>query len=343
MQFTAAKTLESSINAPAKTPAPAIMFELAMGYWLSRCLYAVAEIGVADHIADAPVSAADLTRSCGVDENALRRVMKALSSRGIFEATEAGFAHSSLSLLLRSDHPQSIRAFARMIGMPAMWNSFGHIEHVVRTGERGSLKIDPEGIFHFFQHNPAQGALFNDAMEAKSRAAIHAVLGAYDFSYSSSVADVGGGKGHLVKAILEVTPDVRGFLFDQAHVVSSVPASDRLQVVGGDFFTGGIPHSDLYLLMEVIHDWDDEQARTILKNIRAAARPGARLLIIETLMPESSEAHVANALDIVMLVITGGRERTRNEHAALVESAGFPFKNVLPTQSSYSILEAVAV
>jgi len=323
--------------------APAMLFEMALGYWLPRCLHTVAELGVADQIATAPVSAAQLAKSCEANEDALYRVMRSLSSHGIFKQTAEGFVHSDLSLLLRSDHPHSMRAYARMIGMTAFWNSFLHMEHVVQSGEMGALRVDPEGLFHYFQQNPHEGALFNDAMEAKACAAIPAVLKAFDFSRFDSVADIGGGKGHLVQAILDSTPRAKGILFDQPHVVATVSASERIQVIGGDFFRGGIPSSDLYILMEVLHDWNDEQARQILKSIRLAAEAGSLLLIIETVMPEVSQAHLANALDIMMLVLTGGRERTRKEHAALLESAGFSLNNLVTTESSYSILEAVAI
>lgn len=321
----------------------AIMNELAIGYWLPRCLHIVADLGVADHIATEPVSAKEIARRCGADEDALYRVMRALSARGIFEQTADGFVHSRLSQLLRNDHPHSMRPYVRMVGLTAIWNSFLHIEHNVRTGEMAALKVDPNGMFHYFQQNPAEGALFNDAMEAKARVAIAAVLKACDFSGFESVADIGGGKGHLVRAILDSVPNLKGILFDQPHVVATVSASDRFQVIGGDFFRGGIPASDVYILMEVLHDWKDEQAQQILKSIRLAAAAGSRLLIVETVMPEINQAHLANGLDIFMLALTGGRERTRKEHAGLLASAGFSLNRIVATESSYSIVEAVAV
>ena len=323
--------------------AAAKLAEIALGYWLPRCLHIVAELGVADHIAAVPVSITTLARNCEANEDALHRVMRALSSQDIFEQTEDGFAHTALSLPLRSDHPQSVRAFARMIGLPFAWNSFFHLEHVVRTGEIGALKVDPEGLWHYYQQNPEQWALFNDAMESKSLAQIPAILDAYDFSQFDSVADVGGGKGHLLRAILDAAPNVKGNLFDLPHVVASAPASSRIQVVGGDFFSGGIPSSNAYMLMQVIHDWNDQQARQILQSVRQAAEPGARLLLIETVMPETSQAHPAHGLDIHMLVFVGGKERTQSEFAALLASAGFELSNVVPTKSGLSIIEAVAI
>jgi hypothetical protein len=217
------------------------------------------------------------------------------------------------------------------------------LEHVVRTGEIGALKVDPEGLWHYFQQNPDEGGLFDDAMESKSHAQIPAILNAYDFSPFDSVADIGGGKGHLLRAILNSAPKVKGILFDQPHVVATAPASDRIQIVGGDFFRGGIPNCDVYILMQVIHDWNDEQARRILQSVRQAAKDGERLLLIETVMPETSQANSANGLDILMLVFVGGKERTRKEYAALLESAGFALDNVVPTESGLSILEAVAI
>jgi hypothetical protein len=269
--------------------------------------------------------------------------MRALSSQNIFEQTEDGFAHTALSLPLRSDHPQSARAFVRMIGLPFAWNSILHLEHVARTGEIGGLKVDQEGLWHYFQENPNEWALFNDAMESRARAVIPAVLKSYDFSQFDSVADVGGGKGHLLRAVLDSAPKARGVLFDQPHVVATAPASDRIQTVGGDFFQGGIPSCDAYVLMQVIHDWNDDQARQILHSVRQAAREGDHLLLIEYVMPETSQDHPAHGLDILMLVFIGGKERTHTEFRALLESAGFALNSVVPTETGHSILEAVAI
>ena len=172
---------------------------------------------------------------------------------------------------------------------------------------------------------------------------IPGVLNACDFSRFDCVADIGGGKGHLLRAILDSAPNTRGILFDQPHVVASAPASDRIQIVGGDFFRGGIPCSNAYILMQVIHDWNDDQARQILQSVRQTAREGDHLLLIEYVMPETSQDHPAHGLDILMLVFIGGKERTRTEFAALLESAGFALNRVVPTETGHSILEAVAI
>jgi hypothetical protein len=323
--------------------AAAKLAEIALGYWLPRCLHIAAELGVADHVATTPVSAGELAQKCDANEDALYRVMRALSSQNIFEETTDGFAHTTLSLPLRSDHPQSARSFVRMIGLPFAWNSILHLEHVARTGEIGGLKVDPEGLWHYFQQNPAEWALFNDAMESRARAVIPAVLKSYDFSGFDSVADVGGGKGHLLRAILDSAPRATGILFDQPHVVATAPASDRLQTVGGDFFKGGIPRCDAYVLMQVIHDWNDDQACQILRSVRQAAKHGDRLLLVEYVMPETNQDHPAHGLDILMLVFIGGKERTRKEYAALLGTAGFALNSVVPTETGHSVLEAIAV
>jgi hypothetical protein len=230
-----------------------------------------------------------------------------------------------------------------MIGLPFAWSSFFHLEHVVRTGEMGVLRVDPEGLWHYFQEKPDEWALFNDAMESKSHPQIPAILNAYDFSPFDSVADIGGGKGHLLRAILNSAPEVKGILFDLPHVVASAPTSDRIQVVAGDFFRGGIPRCDAYILMQVIHDWNDDEASQILRSVRQAAKHGDHLLLIEYVMPEANQDHPANGADILMLVFVGGKERTRTEFAALLESAGFALNSVVPTETGHSILEAVAI
>jgi hypothetical protein len=169
------------------------------------------------------------------------------------------------------------------------------------------------------------------------------VAAAYDFAPCATIADFGGGRGNLLKLILERAPGARGILFERPHVIADTEPAPRLELVGGDFFVDAVPPADLYLLMDLLHDWDDADATRIVAAVRRAARPHSRLLIVETLVPETPGMHFGKTLDIIMLATTGGRERTQAQHATLLAAAGFELSRVLPTASQYSLVEAVAV
>jgi hypothetical protein len=314
--------------------------QLATGYWFSRCLQVVAEIGVADALSDAPRPAADLAQAVGADPDSLHRVLRLLSSQGVFAVAEGGYSHTPLSRMLRSDHPHSLRSYVRLVGSPLFWDSYAEIEYVIRTGQTGVSKIEPRGVFAYFNDHPAIVELFNDAMRGKAESAIGPVLAAYDFSGFRTVADIGGGLGHLLKAILRTAPQTRGILFDLPHVVAQVAPADRLELQGGDFFRGPLPPSDCYVLMEVLHDWSDAQCIAILRQVRAAALTHAKLLVVETVLPPDNRPHFAHHLDINMMVLTGGRERTPDEFARLFAESGFQRTRVIPTCGVYAIVEA---
>jgi hypothetical protein len=186
--------------------------------------------------------------------------------------------------------------------------------------------------------------LFNAAMAAKSASVIPAVVGAYDFKSFAVIADIGGGRGHLLHAILENVKTAEGILFDLPHVIAdaSESAATRIQLHAGDFFVDPLPAADGYLLMEVIHDWSDQDAIKILKAVRKAASKDARLLIIEALVPETAGPHFSKMLDIIMLAVTGGRERTPSEYQGLLQAAGFQLERIIPTRSQYSLVESIA-
>lgn len=307
---------------------------------VARCLHTVAEAGVADAIADTPVPAATLADAVGLHPDALHRMLRLLAAHGVFTQTARGYAHTAASLLLRSDHPQSMRAFARMIGMPAVWEGFTELAHAARTGRPAT---DWPALLARFEAHPDEATLFNQAMVEKSRAVLPAVLAAYDFGACPVVADIGGGRGHLMQAILATWPMIRGVLFELPHVIADAApvASPRLQLVGGDFFRDALPHADAYVLMEVLHDWDDADARRILAAIRRSATPADRLLVVETLVPDSDVQHPGQVLDIIMLAVTGGRERTESDYRALLAQEGWSLRRVIPTASPLSVVEAL--
>jgi len=308
---------------------------------LSRCLHVVAELGIADVLGETPETPAVLAKKADVNADALGRILRLLAANGIFEDLGGTFRHSPASRFLRSDHPQSQRGYVRFMGAPLLWNAMGALAHTLRTGRPGTETFAPEGQFAYLSAHPEEARVFDQAMTAKSVIDVASVVKAYDFSRVKLIGDIGGGRGHLLRAILEATPSVKGVLFDLPHVVAQAgSATARLTIQGGDFFKDALPACDLYMLMNVIHDWSDRDATRILKAVRQAALPGAKLLLIESLLPEKPEPNPVYMLDIVMLAVVGGRERKRSEYEALLAEAGFRLQRVIPTGTGMDIIEA---
>lgn len=319
------------------------LIQIAGGYCLSRCLHVVADLGVADALDETPRTAADLAASVGAHPDALGRVMRLLSAHGVFEAQGDKFRHSPASRLLRTDHPQSMRALARMLGLPINWAAYELLGHTLRTGVPGADKLLPDGYWAYFAEHPDENAIFIAAMAAKAHGQVAGVIAAYDFSGFGLIGDIGGGRGHLLRAVLESAPTAKGVLFDLPHVLQEAAdmASERLTLQAGDFFREPVPICDAYLVMEVIHDWGEGEAGAILKAIRRAAPSHAKLLVIEQIVPDDPGPHWSKTLDIHMLTLLGGQQRTRQEYEALFDSAGFSFERQIDTGADISILEAV--
>lgn len=317
------------------------ILQLAGGAVLPRCLHAVANLRVADALGDTPQSADMLAHATGTDADALARALRLLAANGVFEYRDGLFTHTAASRLLRSDHPQSLRQLARMFGLNAFWPMVGDIEYSIRTGKPSANHVLDGGVWGYLSGDADASRIFDDAMTGKAHGQVAGVMASYDFSQVSTIADIGGGRGHLLKAILASTPSAKGILFDQAHVVDQVEPSERMTKQAGDFFQDTLPACDLYLLMEVIHDWDDQRAGQILHGVRAAAAPGARVLLIEALIPESVGPSWPLTLDLWMLTISG-KQRTLEEYAALLAGAGFRFTKVVDTGAGVSIVEGLA-
>lgn len=324
-----------------KMPPAQMLWGMINSNVLARCVQVVAEYGVADALTDSPMSAADLAAQAGMNADALGRMLRLLAAHGVF-ADEGGlYRHSPVSEMLRSDHPQSMRSFARMMNLPVCLNSFAGLTQAARTGKP---VMDFAGFMEYFAAHPEESSIFNQAMADKSRSIIPAVLDAYDFTPFYVIADIGGGRGHLLRSILDQAPAASGVLFDLPHVIreSAALGSARLSLHPGDFFADELPAADAYLLMEVIHDWNDDDSARILSAVRRAAPSHARLLIVEAIVSEAPGPDFSKVLDVIMLAVTGGRERTPSEYKALLSRAGFRFERIIATPSQYSIIEAVA-
>ncbi len=308
----------------------------------STCLHVIAELGIADYIGDAPAAESELASRCGVDADALGRILGLLSDYGVFERADGGFRHSPASELLRTDHPMSMRAFPRMMGLPVFQTVIDRLSHSVRTGSPSMDTVEPNGLWAYLQDRPAEYEIFGQAMTAKAVADIAAVLGAYDFGTFGTIADVGGGRGHLLRAVLDAVPTAEGVLFDLPEVIAALDFQhERLTAQAGDFFADDLPSADAYILMEVLHDWPDDDCVTILKGIRRAARPGATVVVIENVIAEGRPDPRGRTLDVVMLAVTGGRERTATELGVLFEQASLKAGEVVETAGPLRIVEAV--
>jgi hypothetical protein len=304
----------------------------------------VAELGVADALGDQPQSTEALAKATSTQPQALYRVLRLLASLGIFEWRNGTWNHTESSRFLRSNHPESLRDYVRMLGLPVFWSALEDLEHSLRTGECAFAKRHPEGVFAYLAKHPDESRIFDSAMTSKSHRDIAAILPAYGFSQFATIADIAGGRGHLLRAILKSSPKTQGILFDQPHVVAEVAPEDgeKLTVIGGNFFTDSMPKADAYLLMNIIHDWPDAESIKILSAIRRAMSKRARVLIIETVVPDAPGPHLSKELDIAMMAIPGGMERTQEEYASLATKCSLRLERMVETQSPYSVLEMVA-
>ena len=319
-------------------PPSAQLWQIATAHLLPRCLHVVADLGIADRLGETPMTAESLANSTGANADALDRILRLLAVAGVFEARGNSWAHTELSRTIRSDHPQSMRSFVRMIGSRMNWAAAGELEYAARTGKAAIDNLVSGGIWTHLHDHPDEARIFDAAMTAKSNAEIAALIPAFDFTRYNVIADVGGGRGHILAAVLEAAPSAQGILFDQPAVVANVEPQPRIRLQGGDFFKDRLPAADAYILGNVLHDWADDEAAAILRSIRRAATDGAELLVLESILPDGPEPHLAKVLDIVMMTVTGGRERTHRGYQNLLEAGGFRLDRVVPTTSPISII-----
>jgi hypothetical protein len=321
---------------------------IAFGALTTQALYVAAKTGVADLLKDGAKTIAELAAATETHEDALYRIMRSLASHGIFsETAPKTFANTAYSEPLRSDVAGSFRNGAIFMGESWHWNVWGNMLHSAKTGNPAWGRTHGAEVFDYFPAHPEQAEIFNGAMTDMSVATAPAVVEAYDFSGIETLADIAGGHGYLLSQILRATPSLKGILFDMPHVIANADhllgaqgTAERIEKVAGDFFRE-VPAADAYVMKHIIHDWDDERSVLILKNIRAAMKQGGKLLIVETVVPETNEPHYSKLLDLEMLVSPGGKERTPSEYRELLSRAGFRLTEIIPTKSPFSIIEAV--
>jgi hypothetical protein len=326
-----------------------IVFQLATGYILSSALHAAVSLGVADHLDGGPRTSAELARATGANEDSLHRVLRALASAGVFEEVEPRkFALTPAAALLRANAPERLYELARWMCDPFHFRVYADALHSVKTGRPAIEKTHGAPVFEHFARDPELSNVFNEAMTAFSAAVIPAVLKVYDFSGVGTLVDVAGGQGAILTSILRAYPAMRGILFDLDHVLAG--AEERFAAMGlagrcraeaGDFFRAVPAGGDAYIMKHIIHDWDDERALVILKNVRSAlgAAPRGRLILLESVLRPGNEPDFGKIIDLEMLLLPGGRERTAEEFGALFSGAGFELTRVLPTESPLCVIE----
>jgi hypothetical protein len=334
-------------QAAAAETSEQLIRRMTTAYQMTQLVYVAAKLRIADHLVSGPKPVAELATACGAHADSLYRVLRALAGNGVF-AEEDGqrFRLTPAAELLRSNVPNSLLAAAEVRGEDWMWRSWGALIDSVKTGKTGHELVYGKNTFDWFAENPAAARLFDDFQADLTRRSAPVVASAYDFSSASIVADIGGGNGTLLAAVLERHLNARGILFDLPHVVEAarktLPAaiSARCDLVGGDFFKAVPGGADAYLLKYILHDWDDAKSRAILGRIREAMAPSAKLLVVEDLVCGPNVPCDAKLGDVNMLVRTGGRNRTEIEYRALLQSGGFQVTRVLPIRGGLALLES---
>jgi hypothetical protein len=331
-----------------ETPPQLAMLQIISGFWVSRAIFVIAKLGIPDLLQSGPKTADELAAATDTHAPSLFRVLRALVSVGILQSSDDNqFRNTPLSETLITDAPGSLRWFAISELGQEHYPAWGNLMHSVKTGGIAFDNFYGADVWAYFKDNPEEAAIFNNSMTGMTAAVNETLRSVYDFSQFNTIVDVGGGHGGLLTEILGSSPNTRGILFDAPEVVSgakerltSAGLSDRCQTVAGDFFKAVPAGGDAYIMKWIIHDWNDELATQILRNCRAQMGPDARLIIVDCVVPETSEPHFSKFIDLNMLVMTGGKERTAKEFEELLSAAGFKVLQVIPTDQPTSIIEA---
>lgn len=330
-------------------PGGVAVLEMATGAWTTQTMYVAAKLGIPDQLSNGPAHADDVAKRVGANPDAVYRLMRALASKGVLKhRRDDRFSLTGIGEALRSDVPGTMRDMVLFFGHQARWNDWGHLLHSVQTGEPAAEKLRGMPFFAYLDTDPELAQVFNNAMTNTSGMTNEIALGQYDFTGFKRIVDVGGGHGLLLATILNRAPQARGVVYDLASVVEGADATlegagvaDRSERIGGSFMESVPDGADAYVLKNIIHDWDDDDAVTILTNVRKAITPDGKLLLLEMVLPDQAGSFIGFQLDLEMLVTVGGRERTRGQYANLLSRAGFRLERVVETVTPISIIEAL--
>jgi len=332
-------------------PPQAQMLQLITGYWMSQAVGTAARLGVPDQLVDRPRTSREVAKAVGADPQALFRLMRMLASIGVFAMDgQERFALTPLGETLRSGVPGSVKNFAIAETAPGHWQPWGKMFEAIKSGKPMCKPALGMEIWEWYSQNPEEGEYFNGAMGDLAASVSDEVARIHDFAGCHKVLDVGGGHGILLAAILKAHPNMQGILFDVPRVTATAGESletqgvaQRCEVVSGDFFKSVPPGADIHVLKQVIHDWSDAECTAILKNCHRALKPNGKLLLVEMVIPPDNSPGMAQAVDLNMLVILTGRERTESEYRNLLPAGGFRLDRIMPTRTPFSIIEASRV
>ena len=334
---------------PAPNPTQ-VMMQLITGYWMSQAVGVAAHLGIADAVASGSRTSNELGKAVGADPSSVYRLMRLLASIGVFEQqSDDCFALNPLGETLLSAGPGSVRNFAITETAPGHWLPWGRLVDSVRTGQPMARETLGMELFDWYAQNPDEAAFFTAAMGNLSALTAGELVRVYDFSNAQKVIDVGGAHGILLEAVLLANPAAQGILYELPHVIATAGENldprvkARCELISGDFFKSVPEGGDVHLLKQIIHDWDEERAARVLTNCRDALVPGGKLLLVEMVVPADNRPDFAQAMDLNMLAILGGRERTEAEYRALLEASGFKLERVIATHSPFSVIEAQRV
>lgn len=330
-------------------PAPVAVLELAQGSMVTQALYIAAELRIADRLADGPRTPEQLAQEVGADPDALYRILRLLTDYSVFAQDGQGrFKLASLGRAMTSDHPFTMRPLASLMGHPLHWEDWSGLLESVRTGEPNMPKLRGMGAFAYLEANPEYGAVFSQGMGAMSAMETAPVLAVAGFDRFRTIVDFGGGAGGLLAGALRKAPKARGILFDSraeemgaGRVLAEAGVAERCTIEPGGLFDPPPSGADAYILKHIVHDWPEADVLTMLRNVRKAIADDGRLLLMEFVVPEGTAPHPSKLVDLWLMLLVGGRERTRTQYAQVLAEAGFRLDRVVPTAAGLAIVEAV--